>query len=67
MITGASSKVPVVATQIGNATVASGTADCPIHLPCVGLHIVGSLPPNLILVGISCRPPRSTASGVGSN
>ena len=40
LITGVSSQLPVAATQIGNATVVSGTADCPIHLPCVGIHVV---------------------------
>ena len=39
LITGASSKVPVKATQIGNATVVSGTADGPIPLTCVGVHL----------------------------
>ena len=53
MITGASSKVPVAATRLGNATVVSGTANAPVHLSCVGMHIVDSIPPDLMLVSYS--------------
>ena len=61
MITGASSKVPVMASQIGNTTVVSGTADAPVHLPCVGVHIVDSIPPGLMLVSLASSSKRAGA------